>query len=76
MNVAVYVRVSTQRQQQTQTIEQQIERLQSHAAVQGWQDADQSSLYGHGLLQPPPQRTSDSASDSTPAGGGGDQLSV
>ena len=40
MNVALYVRVSTQRQQQPQTIEQQIERLQSHAAAQGWEVED------------------------------------
>jgi site-specific DNA recombinase len=30
MRVAVYVRVSTQRQAQAQTIEQQLERLQAH----------------------------------------------
>jgi len=36
MAVALYARVSTQRQQQAQTIEQQIERLQSHAVDQGW----------------------------------------
>jgi site-specific DNA recombinase len=32
MDVALYVRVSTNHQQQTQTIEQQIERLQAHVA--------------------------------------------
>ncbi len=36
MSVALYVRVSTLRQAQTQTIEQQLERLQAHAAAQGW----------------------------------------
>ena len=36
MNVAVYVRVSTQRQAQTQTIEQQLERLRSYIECQGW----------------------------------------
>jgi site-specific DNA recombinase len=36
MRVAIYVRVSTQRQADTQTIEQQIERLCAHVAVQGW----------------------------------------
>jgi site-specific DNA recombinase len=36
MRVAIYVRVSTQRQAQTQTIEQQIERLQVHVEAQGW----------------------------------------
>ncbi len=32
----MYVRVSTQRQAQTQTIEQQIERLAKQAQQQGW----------------------------------------
>jgi len=41
MNVAVYVRVSTLRQQQAQTIEQQLERLQAHIAAQGWSLADE-----------------------------------
>ena len=36
MRVAIYVRVSTQRQAQTQTIEQQIERLRVHIEAQGW----------------------------------------
>lgn len=36
MRVGIYVRVSTQRQAQAQTIEQQLERLQSHAQQQGW----------------------------------------
>jgi site-specific DNA recombinase len=37
MNVAVYVRLSTNRQQQTQTIEPQLERLWAHiAAHPGW----------------------------------------
>ena len=36
MRIAIYVRVSTQRQAQTQTIEQQIERLKAHIAVKGW----------------------------------------
>ena len=37
MKVALYTRVSTTRQQQAQTIEQQLERLQAHVAAQGWQ---------------------------------------
>jgi site-specific DNA recombinase len=37
MNVAIYVRVSTQRQQQAQTIQQQLERLQAHIVAKGWQ---------------------------------------
>ena len=36
MRVAIYVRVSTQRQAQSQTIEQQIERLQKYIREQGW----------------------------------------
>jgi site-specific DNA recombinase len=36
MRVALYVRVSTQRQAQAQTVEQQIERLTGHARQQGW----------------------------------------
>jgi site-specific DNA recombinase len=34
--VAAYARVSTERQAQTQTIEQQIERLRAYAQQQGW----------------------------------------
>lgn len=37
MNVAIYARVSTRSPQQTQTIDQQIERLQAHVVAQGWQ---------------------------------------
>ena len=40
MRIAIYVRVSTQRQAQTQTIEQQLERLQAHAQSQGWELPD------------------------------------
>jgi site-specific DNA recombinase len=36
MRVALYARVSTQRQAQAQTVEQQIERLLGHASQQGW----------------------------------------
>ena len=36
MQVAVYARVSTQRQVQAQTTEQQLDRLRAHAAAQGW----------------------------------------
>ena len=35
MRVALYARVSTQRQAQAQTVEQQIERLTYHAGQQG-----------------------------------------
>src|SRR6195952_5054374 len=36
MRVALYVRGSTQRQAQAQTVEQQVERLAEHARQQGW----------------------------------------
>ena len=36
MNIAIYVRVSTQLQSQAQTIEQQLERLQDYAKAQQW----------------------------------------
>src|ERR671929_1924600 len=36
MQVAAYARVSTQRQVDAQTTEQQLERLRAHAAAQGW----------------------------------------
>ena len=42
MEVALYVRVSTSRQQQAQTIEQQLERLRTHVAgQQEWHLADE-----------------------------------
>lgn len=37
MSLAIDVRVSTQRQAQTQTIEQQLDRLQTHVRNQGWE---------------------------------------
>jgi len=37
MQVAVYARVSTRRQAQAQTIEQQLDRLRAHAAARGWE---------------------------------------
>jgi site-specific DNA recombinase len=36
MRVAIYVRVSTRQQVRTQTIEEQLERLQAHVTAQGW----------------------------------------
>jgi site-specific DNA recombinase len=36
MNIAIYVRVSTQRQAQAQTIEQQLDSLQKSHETQGW----------------------------------------
>lgn len=40
MRVALYARVSSTRQKQTQTIEQQLTRLQAHVTSQSWQGAD------------------------------------
>ncbi len=37
MRAALYARVSTQRQAQAQTVEQQMERLTDHAGQQGWE---------------------------------------
>lgn len=37
LRVAIYARVSTQHQAQTQTIDQQLERVQQHVREQGWQ---------------------------------------
>jgi site-specific DNA recombinase len=41
MQVAVYARVSTRRQAQAQTIEQQLDRLRAHAAARGWELAQE-----------------------------------
>jgi len=41
MRIAVYARVSTSHQTQTQTIEQQLERLRAHIVSQGWQLLDE-----------------------------------
>ena len=41
MRIAVYVRVSTSHQTQTQTIEQQLERLRAYIESQGWQLPDE-----------------------------------
>ncbi len=42
MKVAMYVRVSTQRQALTQTIEQQLHLLREHSQTHGWQWQDES----------------------------------
>lgn len=49
MRTAVYVRVSTQRQVQSQTIEQQLERLQTHIDEQGWTLLDENIFRDDGL---------------------------
>ena len=42
MRVAAYARVSTRRQAQAQTIEQQLDRLRAHAAARGWELAQEN----------------------------------
>jgi site-specific DNA recombinase len=49
MRIAVYARVSTSHQTQTQTIEQQLERLSAHIALQGWQLADEDIFRDDGF---------------------------
>ncbi len=57
MRIAVYVRVSTQRQAQAQTIEQQLERLQAHCQIQDWvwheEDIFRDDGYTGSLLKRP-----------------------
>jgi site-specific DNA recombinase len=48
MRIAVYVRVSTQNQAQAQTIEQQLERLQTCSHAQGWAWQDMSVFRDEG----------------------------
>ncbi|MCL5996245.1 MAG: recombinase family protein [Chloroflexi bacterium] len=54
--VAVYVRVSTQRQAQTQTIEQQLERLRAHLQAQGWELTDERIFRDDGYSGAPLNR--------------------
>src|SRR5581483_6980587 len=66
MPIAMYVRVCTQRQAQTQTIEQQIQRLRAHIAAQGEQLAEQNifrddGYSGAGLRRPGLDRLRDQA---------------
>src|SRR5438874_11293366 len=49
MKTAIYVRVSTQRQAQTQTIEQQIERLRAHLVSRGEQLAEEDIFRDDGF---------------------------
>ena len=57
MKIALYVRVSTQRQAQTQTIEQQLVQLQAHCHTQGWpwqeQDIFRDDGYSGATLKRP-----------------------
>src|SRR5688500_12315203 len=48
LRVAIYARVSTQRQAHTQTIDQQLERLQAHIDGQGWHVADTDTFRDDG----------------------------
>ncbi len=48
MQVAAYARVSTRRQAQAQTIEQQLERLRAHAAACGWELAQEHAFRDDG----------------------------
>ncbi len=57
MRIAIYVRVSTQRQAQSQTIEQQLERLRAHLQSQGGELLDENifrddGYSGAGLNRP------------------------
>ena len=49
MRTAVYVRVSTVRQAQAQTIEQQLERLRAHVRAQGEELASDAIFRGDGI---------------------------
>jgi site-specific DNA recombinase len=49
MRIAVYARVSTSHQVQTQTNEQQLERLSAHIASQGWQLAEEDIFRDDGF---------------------------
>src|SRR5260221_10662183 len=57
MRVAVYVRVSTQRQAQAQTIEQQLDRLREYTPSQGWPWGEEPIFHDDGYsrasLRPP-----------------------
>src|SRR5215210_635147 len=48
MRVAGYARVSTDRQAETQTIEQQVERLVAYARQQGWELAAEHIYWDDG----------------------------
>lgn len=70
MRIAVYVRVSTQRQAQAQTIEQQLERLRAHFQTQGWlwhdEDVFRDDGYsGSGLKRPGLDRLRDQVTQAT-----------
>jgi site-specific DNA recombinase len=66
MRVAIYARVSTTRQAQAQTIEQQLDRLRAAVAEHGWR-LDEQHIYrndgysGAGLSRPGLDRLRDQA---------------
>lgn len=49
MRVALYARVSTTRQAQAQTIEQQLNRLMAHVEQQGWKVEEQQTFRDDGF---------------------------
>ncbi len=58
MRIAVYVRVSTQRQTQMQTIDQQLERLQAYFQLQGWEWREELIFRDDGVSRGESQTTS------------------
>ncbi len=71
MQVAAYARVSTQRQVQAQTTEQQLDRLHAHAAAQGWALAPEHVFRDDGhsgasLRRPGLDRLRDAAASARP----------
>ena len=69
MRIAMYARVSTQRQTQMQTIEQQVERLQAHFHQQAWEWQEElvfrdDGYSGASLKRPGLDRLRDQASQS------------
>ena len=76
MQVAVYARVSSRRQAQAQTIEQQLDRLRAHATARGWDLAREhvfrdDGYSGASLRRPGLDRLRDVA-----AGGGVDHILI
>jgi site-specific DNA recombinase len=70
MQIAVYVRVSTQHQAQQQTIDQQLERLQGHIQAQDWKLPDErifrdDGYSGASLKRPGLDRLRDMAASGT-----------
>jgi site-specific DNA recombinase len=49
MRVALYARVSTQRQAQADGVAQQLDRLRAHALAQGWTVSDEDIFRDDGV---------------------------